>query len=137
MTCARRSAFSASISARSLIACSQRLGLALGVVEELAVDAPRLPHARRAERLDREQDEGRSGGDSRDNCEPDVHVRRTSLGWVHPIRHCARSADRRKSSLLTPARSRTRRQTAALPRRRPTSHCALQVRSHGLCVMLK
>src|SRR5664279_2469769 len=77
----------------------ERLGLALGIVHELTVNAARLADARRSEHLHREQDEGCSNGDPGGNCDPDVHVRRTSLGWVHPIRHCARLADRRSRSV--------------------------------------
>src|SRR5207248_8928861 len=109
---------------------AQRFGLALRVLEQLAVDASRLADPGDAEGLHGEQREQDSDDDPCSDTDPDQHVQRTSLGWVRPIRHCARGADRRSS--LWYRRARARPQTDALRRRRSTSRCGREVGSQAI-----
>ena len=64
---------------------AQRLGFALGVLDQLAADPPRLADARRAEDLNREQGERDSCGDSDGDSDPDQHGGHLArLGSPHP-----------------------------------------------------
>jgi hypothetical protein len=61
-----------------------RLGLALGILDELAMETARLADPGRAEDLHGDERKGETHGGSDGDSDPDQHVLGTSLGWVHP-----------------------------------------------------
>jgi hypothetical protein len=63
---------------------AQRLGLPLGVLDQLAPDSPRLADAGRAEDLNREECKSDPCSDSNGDSDPDQHERGSSVGLPHP-----------------------------------------------------
>ena len=98
------------------------LGLALGVLDELAVQAPRLADPRRAEDLHGDEREDEPDGDPDGDSDSDQHVPGTSLGWgSRPTRHRARSrgSPEHRFRIRRPRSTRTPPRTAALSGREP------------------
>ena len=98
---------------------AERLGLALGVLDQLAPDPSRLADAGRAEDLHREQRKRDPCGDSDGDSDPDQHEQGSSVGLPHPSPGPRRSSPEVAFSFR--ARARARSAEAGLPCRHPPS----------------